>query len=175
HNAYCGCRFCYLRGIYSETARHVYFPLSPPKGYNSTTYDLNNLPIRLHTSYNQDINMLENKSKAERHRIERETDVNGRSILFELHSISFPASFPIDIMHALFENTAQHMFRHYTGKFYNNEELNNTNYKVPSNSWNEIGKIMELNHKMMPSEFGRPLINIHKYYTAFKTEDWYNW
>ena len=30
HNAYSGCHFCYLYGTYSETARHVYFPLSPP-------------------------------------------------------------------------------------------------------------------------------------------------
>ncbi|CAG8523147.1 33902_t:CDS:2 [Gigaspora margarita] len=115
------------------------------KGYNSTIYDLNNLPICSHTSYNQDVNMLENKTL-----------------------------FPIDIMHALFENTAKHMFRHYIGKFYN-EELNNSIYKVSSNSWNEIGKIKELNRKMMPSEFGRPPINIHKYYTAFKAKDWYNW
>ncbi|CAG8856950.1 17555_t:CDS:2, partial [Gigaspora margarita] len=118
--------------------RHVYFPLSPPKGYNGKIYNPNKLPMRSYTSYLQNIKALENKSES----------VNGHSILFELRSISFPVSFPIDIMHFLFENTAQHMFCHFN---------------------------VEFNQKMMPSEFGRPLINIQKYYNSLKAEDWYNW
>ncbi|CAG8716739.1 6875_t:CDS:2, partial [Gigaspora rosea] len=106
---------------------------------------------------------------------ECETGVNGQSILFELHSIDFPASFPVDIMHALFENVAQHMFRHFTSKFYNNEKLNDTGYKISTHNWNKIGKIMEHNRKTMPLEFGRPPINIQRYYNGFKAENWYNW
>ncbi|CAG8766930.1 6419_t:CDS:1, partial [Cetraspora pellucida] len=121
--------------------------------------------------YGQDIKIMKNKSEAEQHRIEHETGVKGHSILFELHSISFLEFFLVNIMHVLFKNTAQHMFRHFASKFFNNEELNNTDYKVLVDSWNEIGKILELNHKLMPMEFGRPSINIHKYYTAFKAED----
>ncbi|CAI2198424.1 10112_t:CDS:2, partial [Funneliformis geosporum] len=34
---------------------------------------------------------------------------------------------------------------------------------------------IEQNQKMMPKEFGRHPINIQKYYSAFKAEDWYNW
>ena len=175
HNAYSGCRFCYLYGTYSETARHVYFPLSPSRGYNGTIYDPKNLPMCSHNSYLQNIKALKNKSKTERHKIECETGVNGHSILFELHSIEFPASFPIDIMHALFENIAPHMFRHFTGKFFNNEILNNTDYKITSENWNEIIKIIEQNRKTMPMEFGRPPINIQKYHSSFKVEDLYNW
>jgi len=44
--------------------------------------------------------------------------VTGRSILTELRSISFPRSFPVDIMHLFFENIAIHMFKHWTGTFY---------------------------------------------------------
>ncbi|RIB24933.1 hypothetical protein C2G38_1957178, partial [Gigaspora rosea] len=175
HNAYYGCRFCYLRGVYSETARHIYFPLSLPKGYSGTTYNPNNLPMCSHINYLQDIKMLESKHGAERRIIERDTGIIGHSILFELHSINFSASFPVDIMHALFENTAQHMFRHFNGKFFNNEKLNNTEYKISADNWNKIGKIMELNRKMMPMEFGRPPTNIQKYCTTLKAEDWYNW
>lgn len=41
------------------------------------------------------------------------TEVNGHSILFELNSIRFPVSFPIDIMHKLFENVALALVWHF--------------------------------------------------------------
>ncbi|CAG8602618.1 12999_t:CDS:2, partial [Gigaspora rosea] len=69
----------------------------------------------------------------------------------------------------------QHMLRHFIGKFYNNEKLNDAEYKISTHNWNKIGKIMEDNRKMMPLEFGRPPINIQKYYNSFKAKDWYNW
>ncbi|CAG8850794.1 14828_t:CDS:2, partial [Gigaspora margarita] len=162
-------------GLKCLEARHVYFPLLPPKGYNSKIYNPNKLPMHSHTSYLQNIKALENKSESEHYKIKRETGVNGHSVLFELYSISFPASFPIDIMHSLFENTAQHMFRHFNSKFFSNKKLNNAEYKITTNHWNEIGRIVEFNRKMMPSEFGRPPINIQKYYNSLKAEDWYNW
>ncbi|CAG8850549.1 46217_t:CDS:2 [Gigaspora margarita] len=118
-------------------ARHVYFPLSLPKGYNGKIYNPNKLLMHSHTSYLQNIKVLENKK--------RETGLNGHSVLFELRSISFPASFPIDIMHSLFENIAQHMFRHFNGKFFSNEKLNNAEYKITINHWNEIKRIVEFN------------------------------
>ncbi|EXX77849.1 hypothetical protein RirG_020040 [Rhizophagus irregularis DAOM 197198w] len=130
--------------------------------------------MRSHASYLQDIEAVENRSRV-RNRIMHEQGVNGRSILLELQSIDFPASFSIDIMHALFENIAPHMFRHFNGKFFNNEELNDTDYKISSDSWNEITKIIEQNRKNMPMGFGRPPINILKHHSAFKAEDWYNW
>ncbi|RIB00214.1 hypothetical protein C2G38_2307619, partial [Gigaspora rosea] len=78
-------------------------------------------------------------------------------------------------MHSLFENTIQHMFRHFNSKFFNNEKLNNADYKITTNHWNEIERIVEFNQKMMPSEFERLPINIQKYYNSLKAEDWYNW
>ena len=67
------------------------------------------------------------------------------------------------------------MFCHFIGKFFNNEKLNNAKYKISINNWNKIGKIKELTWKIMPIEFERSPINIQKYYTIFKAEDWYNW
>ncbi|CAG8799815.1 20043_t:CDS:1, partial [Gigaspora rosea] len=88
---------------------------------------------------------MECKRKNERQKVECKTGVNGYSILFELSSIDFPASFPVDIMHVLFENVAQHMLCHFIGKFYNNEKLNDAEYKISTHNWNKIGKIMEDN------------------------------
>ena len=36
--------------------------------------------------------------------------IKQRSILFDLHYIKFPDSFPLDIMHLMFENIAKYMF-----------------------------------------------------------------
>ena len=48
--------------------------------------------------------------------------INGQSILFELSSTKFPESFPIDIMHLLYENIPQYMFKHWSGTFYKSKE-----------------------------------------------------
>ncbi len=50
HNAYQGCRYCNLCGIYQG---HVYFPTQPPKKVKGTKYDPKNLPLRTHSEYLQ--------------------------------------------------------------------------------------------------------------------------
>ena len=55
HNSYMGCRFCNLRGVYSQ---HIYYPLQ----YEDSTiiYDPYNLPNRNHEEYLEDIEEIEN-------------------------------------------------------------------------------------------------------------------
>ncbi|CAG8742806.1 14241_t:CDS:2, partial [Cetraspora pellucida] len=79
---------------YSETARHIYYPLQSLQEYNN--YDPENLLMRSHNSYILDSNKYKK-------------GVNGYSILFELSSMNFPLSFLVDIMHALFENIAPYI------------------------------------------------------------------
>ena len=54
HNSYKGCRFCNIRGIY---ANHIYFPTLPPmeKEDQYETYDPNNLPLRTHEQFKDQI------------------------------------------------------------------------------------------------------------------------
>ncbi|CAB4467033.1 unnamed protein product [Rhizophagus irregularis] len=52
-------------------AKHIYFPLQPPRGYDGTNYDPNNLPMRSHASYLQDIEAVENRGRV-RNRIMHE-------------------------------------------------------------------------------------------------------
>jgi hypothetical protein len=54
HNSYKACRFCYIRGIYCQKNRHVYFPLKPPTGMQGNQYDPNDLPLRNHEDYVRD-------------------------------------------------------------------------------------------------------------------------
>ena len=67
------------------------------------------------------------------------------------------------------------MFHHFIDNFFNNEILNNTEYKISKNKQNEIEKIIKYNKKTMLISFGRPLIDIQKYYLSFKAEEQYNW
>jgi len=92
----------------------------------------------------------------------------------ELKSISFPRSFPIDIMHLFFENIAIHMFKHWTDTFYKNIDINES-FILSNNIWKEIGNIMHSSRKQMPLEFGRPPRDIWRYHNRFKATEWSNW
>ncbi|RIB00947.1 hypothetical protein C2G38_1993627, partial [Gigaspora rosea] len=53
-------------------------------------------------------------------------------ILLELKSIKFPDSFPVDIMHSLFENIAPAMLQHWSGLFFKDNQLSNFEYTIPN-------------------------------------------
>lgn len=63
HNSYKGCRFCDIRGIYTN---HIYFPTKPPMGKEDKyqTYDPENLPIRTHEQFKDRIFRINNTRSA---------------------------------------------------------------------------------------------------------------
>ena len=73
------------------------------------------------------------------------SEIKGKSILFELLSIKFPRSFPIDIMHLFFENIVPQMFRLWSSHFFKDDSSNITPYTIAKPSWDMIGKLMENN------------------------------
>nr|CAG8446845.1 3983_t:CDS:2 [Entrophospora candida] len=76
--------------------------------------------------------------------------VKEKSILFELKSIKFPKSFPLDIiMHLFFENVAKKDLQEVGNILYNNK------YNIPSN--------------------GRIPRNIYKHSAGYKAEEWSKW
>jgi len=81
HNSYEGCRYFKLRGTYCG---HVYFPTIPPKNNNTiiNKYDPKKLPKKNHTSYLQNISLL-NSATNNSQRKELETKT-GMSILLYL-------------------------------------------------------------------------------------------
>jgi len=103
--------------------------------------------------------------------------IKGKSILFELESIDFPRSFPIDIMHLFFENVAPQMFKLWSNQFFKEDSLNNLSFPfiLPKSSWEEIGQIMKKNKKNIPLEFGRPPRCIFKHHAKYKAEELANW
>ncbi len=95
--------------------------------------------------------------------------------MFELSSIKFPRSFPVDIMHLFFENVAPQMFKLWTARFFKDNNLNATPFNIPKSSWEAIGVQMQNNKKNMPLGFGRPPRNIFKHHAGYKAEEWANW
>jgi len=101
--------------------------------------------------------------------------IKGKSILFELLSIKFPRSFPIDIMHLFFENIAPQMFRLWSSRFFKDDSSNITPYTIAKPSWDMIGVLMQNNKKRIPLAFGRTPRNIFKHNAGYKAEEWANW
>lgn len=63
HNSYMGCRFCYLKGIYCQQSKHVYYPCSMPRDSDVDIQDFDpvNLPKRTPRTYERDILKIENE------------------------------------------------------------------------------------------------------------------
>ncbi len=82
--------------------------------------------------------------------------IKKKSILFELQSIEFLRSFPIDIMHLFFENVAPHMFKLWSNQFFK-DNSNILPFILPKSSWEKISQKMNENKKNILLEFERPL------------------
>ena len=74
--------------------------------------------------------------------------IKSKSILFELSSINFPRSFPVDIMHLFFENIAPQMFKLWSAHFFKDDNLNATPFNILKSSWDSIGLLMQTNKKI---------------------------
>ena len=76
HNAYLGCRFCYLKGVYSDKSRHVYFPCSMPRSSGISDFNPEDLPIRSEHDFFSDVDKIMNETnKTRRKSCVRETGI----------------------------------------------------------------------------------------------------
>ena len=145
HNSYKGCRCCDICGIYMN---HIYFPTTLPIGEEDyETYDARNLLLRTYRQFKDHIHQLNQASiLKEKDKLKTEfgklhfliyglyrprfenllysyfliIGIKGHSILFNLKSIQFSLSFPINFMHLIYENIAGYMFKLWIGKFFPN-------------------------------------------------------
>ncbi|RIB20722.1 hypothetical protein C2G38_1920343, partial [Gigaspora rosea] len=136
HNSYKACRFCSIQGIYCQRNRHVYYPLKPSTGMSGRRYDPKDLPLRTHENYVRDAIAIEHMNE----KLYKDEAQKRGIILFELNSIEFPTSFPIDIMHRLFENIAPAMLRHWSGTFFKDSQISNADYILSNSDWTKLGK-----------------------------------
>ncbi|CAJ0878897.1 1319_t:CDS:2 [Entrophospora sp. SA101] len=143
--------------------RHIYYPLQ--------NHSTSNLPLRGHEEILKNIDEINGcGSNNLKESLIKKYGVKEKSILFELKSIRFPRSFPLDIMHLFFENMAQ---KFWSGNFYKNVDLDE-NYLIGKKDWKEIGTILHNNKYNMPSN-GRIPRDIYKHSAGYKAEEWSKW
>jgi len=63
HNSYMGCRFCYIKGVFCNESRHVYYPCSMPEDSNIQDFDPLNLPKRMAITFERDISNVKNENQ----------------------------------------------------------------------------------------------------------------
>src|SRR6266498_3195183 len=129
HNSYSGCRFCDIKGIYSEKHKHIYFLTDLKKIYikkNNLTWltrineiktaitikEKETLMVIIIIIYIIEFIIVINNL------IYLILEIKEKSILFELQLIKFPRSFPIDIMHLFFKNVASYMFKLWSNQIF---------------------------------------------------------
>jgi hypothetical protein len=77
-------------------------------------------------------------------------------------------------MHLFFENVAPQMFKHWSGKFFNNL-LSYNDYELSKSQWETIGTKIEKIKRDMPTDIRHPLRDIFKYHNGYKAVEWRNW
>jgi hypothetical protein len=93
HNAYLGCRFCYLKGTYSAKYKHVYYPCFIPRSNEEdvSDFDPEDLPNRTENNFLNDISkiMNETNNKARKSYIKETGIINFNLILIKFIELYF--------------------------------------------------------------------------------------
>jgi len=167
HNSYDYCRFCTARGIYMS---HVYCPLKTPHGWQEPIeLDPNNLPLRTDHEYRRAAATLTLQFNP----VNSETIYGIRHVsqLLRLRSINFPRSFPVDVMHLIFENVIQTLHKIWSSKFFSDDSGENE-IVISEAVWKRLGGDMDSSRKLIPASYGRAPRSIHKYSGSWKAEEW---
>ena len=103
---------------------HIYCPLTPPVNVQRDDdwrdYKPDELPLREHQQDKEAAQFARDpaNTNAQLRALTRLTGIKSYSSLWELPSILWPWSFPLDNMHLFFLNIAPHMRDHWRGNFF---------------------------------------------------------
>lgn len=199
-NANSYCRFCKIQGTWSTLRRHVYCPLKTPtkdrelsqEDPTRATPDPDNQEhpiddIMPRTSTPLHENVYDPRDLPMRHDMEHRVHaaevcatnnadlgkvygINYMPALAELPSIYFPRSFPVDVMHLIFQGLSPLMLGHWMGDFFKDED-----YVLSKKEWEEIGHDLAKSKATFPSAFGRAPRDIFKFRKSYKASEHMNW
>ena len=171
HNGYSPCRSCEIKGMRNPGEKVNYVPLHREEG----AYDPHALPYRRHRRFiRQATRVIAADTVAESDRLSRKYGIKGLPGLFLLGSVKFPASFPFDFMHLIFENLVPNLIRHYTGDF-KGLDTGTESYELPRSVWDAIGDAAARSGDTIPSDFGARMPNIYTERSSMTAETWSTW
>ena len=167
HNSYFGCRYCWLKGIYSKKHKHIYFVDScgaNREAPNRTIDELRSTVFQLN-------NAAGNSSLVKS--IRQASGIHGESILFQLTSTKFPQSFPVDLMHLMI-NIIKIMFQIWIGEIRPSVNAQPA-YLISQANVQIIGEKMVRSSRGIPGSMGHAPRNIAIHWRGFKAEEWKLW
>jgi hypothetical protein len=184
HNGYRPCRICNISGlrIPGSKATTNYVPLDrschPSVQGDDTAvkvYDATNLPLRTHGEIMEQGRQVDaSRTNTEADRLSKEYGVKGVPVLSHVPGISFPASFPYDFMHLIWENLIQNLVLLWTRKFKDLDEGSGS-YELPPKVWEAIGAATAAAGSTIPSSFGARPPNVADERSATTADTWSFW
>jgi hypothetical protein len=151
HNAFSPCRMCKITGVRVPTSTTHYVPLNRQ---SSAPYDPSNLPMRTREGFIKEANEVQfamNTTIEEN--LAKKFGIKGIPLLSSLSSLSFPASFPYDFMHLIWENLIPNLILFWTGEF-KDVSHSGKGYLLETKVWKEICSTSALAGNTIPSAFG---------------------
>ena len=112
-------------------------------------------------------------TNAEEKRLSKQWGIKGVPLLSTLLALSFPASFPYDFMHLIWENLIKNLILHWTGEFKGLDDRAES-YQLPNAIWEAIGKSTAASGSTIPSAYGC-VPNIATKYLYCSAEMWSFW
>lgn len=153
------CRFCWLKGTYSDTNKRYYFPH-------------NDFVMERRTDMIEDYHECALGGAPA-----QETGHTGRlpMLLHLKHSLRWPESFAQDPMHLL-TNISRLMVEHWQGLLQTPSFTDaRSSYVLPKKVWEDIGEEMVQTRLFIPSSLCRRPRSIAKHYRSFKAKEWESW
>lgn len=179
HNGIRPCRACEIKAVRNtaNSKSTYYVPLRQPNipGQEQKKWNPHHLPLRTAERIEaqlQDIEMPQTKAVANEKRTQY--GINGRSVLFELPSISPTMSFPHEWMHLFLERHEKSLTDIWMGRYKGLDE-GKEEYILSEAVWTQIGKETAAAGATIPSAFGRRTPNIATERHIFTAEDWGFW
>jgi hypothetical protein len=185
HNGIRPCRMCSIVGLRAPNnprATTHYVPLNRanhPAVTNShtsiKTYNGSQLPLRTHTEFIDQAYQVQCASTNDaEERLAKEYGIKGVPILACLSSLSFPASFPFDFMHLIWENVVKNLILLWTGEFKGLDEGTGL-FKLAPKVWEAIGRAGAVSGDSIPHAFGARPPDIATAKSSSTADTWSFW
>ena len=180
HNSITPCRICNIHGlrIPESEATVYYIPLdrtSHPNAGSVRKYDPHKLPMRTHEEFLENAqSVVRARTRAEEDSLGKKTGIKGKTILTALSSLSFPASFPYDFMHLIYEDLLKNLILLWTNEF---KDLNTGagDYTISTAVWDAIGRATAESCDTIPSVYSARLGSISGDRSTFSADNYSFW
>ncbi|KAK4690203.1 hypothetical protein P7C70_g9653, partial [Phenoliferia sp. Uapishka_3] len=136
-----------------------------PTNLTRPAYDINNLPLRTHTTIMEDARGV--VASANRETAASASGVGGVAIVAELPGVDLVDSMVLELMHLFFENIVKNLLLLWKGAYKGHRGP----FVLPKEMWDLIDEEILLSFNFIPASFGRRMPAPGEHLTWFTAED----